>query len=49
MFKVDDRNTRARGEICSKLTIKTIERRQWTYFTPCFSVSIVKFEPVNIG
>ena len=23
MFKVNNRNTRARGEICSKLTIKT--------------------------
>ena len=29
MFKVNDRNTRARCEIRSKLTIKTPERRQW--------------------
>ena len=29
MFKVNDRNTRTRCEICSKLTIKTPERRHW--------------------
>ena len=28
MFKVNNRNTRTRCEICSKLTIKTPERRQ---------------------
>ena len=28
MFKVNNRNTRARCEICSKLTIKIPERRQ---------------------
>ena len=27
MFKVNNRNTRTRCEICSKLTIKTPERR----------------------
>ena len=36
MFKVNNRNTRTRGEICSKLTIKTLERRH-------SSVSIVDF------
>ena len=47
-------------EICSKLTIKTLERRQWrrsgifivkpwTYFTSFFNVSIVDFEQVNIS
>ena len=41
MFKVNNRNTRTRCEICSKLTIKTPEL--WTYFTPCSSVSIVNF------
>ena len=39
--------------MCSKLTIKTPERRQWrifwTYFTPCSSVSIVNFEQVIAG
>ena len=29
LFKVNNRNTRARCEICSKLTIKTPERRRW--------------------
>ena len=29
MFKVYNRNTRIRCEICSKLTIKTPERRYW--------------------
>ena len=29
MFKVNNRNTGTRWEICSKLTIKTPERRQW--------------------
>ena len=29
MFKVNNRNTITRCEICSKLTIKTPERRQW--------------------
>ena len=31
MFKVNNRNTRTRYEICSKLSIKTPERRQWLY------------------
>ena len=47
MFKVNNRNTRTRREICSKLTIKTSEGRHWTYFTPCSRVSIGKFEQVN--
>ena len=38
LFKVTNRNTRKRCEICSKLTIKKPERR----------VSIVDFEQVNI-
>ena len=29
LFKVNDRNTRTRSEICSKLTIKKSKRRQW--------------------
>ena len=55
LFKVNNRNTRARCETCSKLTIKTAERLAWrrsgvfiinfgTYFTPCSSTSIVNFE-----
>ena len=31
MFKVNNRNTRTRCEICSKLTIKTSERRHWRH------------------
>ena len=47
MFKVSNRNTRKRCEICSKLTIKIPERK--TYFTPFSSVSIVNVEQVNTG
>ena len=48
LLKVNSRNTRIRCEICSKLTIKTPERL-WTFFAPCSSVSINKFEQVNAG
>ena len=44
MFKVNNRNTRTRCEICSNLTIKIPERCH--YFTPYSSVSIVNFEHV---
>ena len=40
MFKDNNRNTRTRCEICSKLTVKTPE---------CSSVSIVNVEQVNTG
>ena len=43
MFKVNNRNTRARCEICSKLTIKTPERRQWRRS----SVFTVNFEHIS--
>ena len=46
MFKTNNRKTRTRCEIWSKLTIKTPERR---YFTPCSSVFIANFEQVNAG
>ena len=45
MFKVNNRNTITRCEICSKLTIKTRE----PYFTPCYSVCIVNCEDVIAG
>ena len=55
LFKANRRNTRKICEICSRVTIKTPERRQWrfywklwTYFSPLSSVSIVDFEDVNI-
>ena len=51
MFKVNNKNTTTRCEICSKLTIKTVVLvcllLTWTYFTPCSSVFIVNFEQVN--
>ena len=43
MFKVKNRNTRIRCEICSKLTIKTPERRQWCRF----GVFTVNFEHIS--
>ena len=55
--KVNNRNTGKRREICSKLTIKTPERRHWCRFgvflvnselIPFFTVSIVDFEQVRI-
>ena len=45
LLKVNNRNTRTRCEICSKLTIKIL----WTYFIPCSSVSIFNFEHVIAG
>ena len=35
LLKVNNRNTRTRCEICSKLTIKTPERRHWLYCLYC--------------
>ena len=43
MFKVSNRNTRTRCEICSKLTIKTPERLQWRHS----DVFIVNFEHIS--
>ena len=43
LFKVNNRNTRARCEICSKLTIKTPEQHQWRRF----GVFIVYFEHIS--
>ena len=40
LLRVNNRNTKKRCEICSKLTIKTPERRQWH----CSVVFIVNFE-----
>ena len=34
LLKVNNRNTRTRCEICSKLTLKTPERRQWRSLVP---------------
>ena len=43
MFKINDRNTRTRCEICSKLTIKTPEWRRWHRS----GVFIVSFEHIS--
>ena len=43
LVKVNNRNTRARREICSKLTIKTLERRQWRRY----GVFNVNFEHIS--
>ena len=45
MFKVNNRNSRTRCEIFSKLTIKKPERRHWCRF----GVFIVNFEHVIAG
>ena len=42
MFKVNNRNTRTRSEICSKLTIKIPERRHWRRS----GIFIINFEHV---
>ena len=43
LLKVNDRNTRTRCKICSKLTIKTPEQRHWR---PS-GVFIVNFEHIS--
>ena len=45
IFKVNNRNTRTRYEICSKFTIKTPERCQWR--RRCSGVFTVNFEHVS--
>ena len=42
LLKVNDRNSRTRCEICSKLTIKIPERRQWRRS----GIFIVNFEHI---
>ena len=43
LLKVNNRSTRTRCEICSKLTIKIPERRQWR----CSGIFIVNFEHIS--
>ena len=43
LVKVNNRNTRTRCDVCSKLTIKTLERRHWRRS----SVFIANFEHVS--
>ena len=51
LLKVNNRNTRKRCEICSKLTLKTPERRQrrQRHRSIFSSASIVDFEQVNVS
>ena len=44
LLKVNNKNTRTRCEMCSKLTIKTPKR-----CPPCSSVSVANFEQVIAG
>ena len=56
LLKVNNRNTRTRCEICSKLTIKTMDNGvvlvslllTLNNFPPCSGVSIANFEHVNV-
>ena len=48
MFKVNNRNTRTRCEICLK-SLWCLYCKLWIYFTPCSSVFIVNFEHVIAG
>ena len=43
LLKVNNRNTQTRSEICSKLKIKTPERRHWDHF----DVFLVNFEHIS--
>ena len=43
LLKVNNRNTRSRSEICSKLTIKTPEWRHWRRSV----VFIINFEQIS--
>ena len=59
MFKINNGDSRTMCEVCSKLTIKTLKRRQWrsafwclyyqlwTYFTRFSLIYIIDFEQVN--
>ena len=49
LLNVNNRNTRKRCEICSKLTKTTPEQcLLWTYFTSFSSISIADFQQVRI-
>ena len=56
LFEVNNGNARKRWEICSKLTIRIPERRQWRRsgvfiinFEHIYSVTIFDFEQVNVS
>ena len=47
LFKVNNRNTRERCEICSNLTINTSELCHWRCHWRCSGVFIVNFEDIS--
>ena len=47
MFKVNNRNTRTRCEICSKLTIKTPERRQGSLRSLWQKWSFISYDTIS--
>ena len=57
LIKVSNKNTKTGCEICSKLTLKTVEQWQcqsggffcylWTIFTQCSNIFIVEFEQAD--
>ena len=49
MFKVNNRNTRKRCQICSKLKVQSVLLLTLNIFTSCFSAFIVNFEQVIAG
>ena len=49
MFKVNNRNTRTRCEICSKLTIKIPERRHRLYHIQMFTICLFAEFPKNLS
>ena len=50
LLKFNNRNTRTRCEICSELTIKTPERRQWRIYPylSVFSPNAGKYRPEKL-
>ena len=59
LFKINNRITRKRPDVCSMLTIKLPERRHWeysgeysllilNYFTPFLNFSVVDFKQANV-
>ena len=47
LLKVNNRITKTRCKTCSKLTIKTPERRQWRRHWLCYGVFFVNFEHIS--
>ena len=48
LFKVNGRNTRKRCEICSKLTIKTVERCSGVFIVDFENIAIVNYKQISV-